>query len=300
MKRPAWGQSAGRVVAVSTAAALGLGAFATTGGAVQTSQPAEERTRESLPLVQTGPLVVRDVPYAQHGSQMLALDIYWMEGAEAAPGLVLVHGGSWRRRSKEVWSTLASLYARAGYVVFAIDYRLAPPGGRARFPDPVVDVTAAVDWVRRNARTYRVDATRVAVGGSSAGAQLALMAAAGGAETRPDAVVLFSPPVDLERLHREDVLRRPIENYVGCSPEICPDTYRRASGRRAVDTETPPMLVAYARYELIPPDQPRRLMKRLQTLGRPYVELELAGKRHGMAVASVTVDETVQFLQRYL
>ncbi|MDQ3953654.1 MAG: alpha/beta hydrolase [Actinomycetota bacterium] len=299
MKRSAWGHSLGRVVAVALAAALGLGAFATSGGAVQ-SRRRTGGSDEGLPPVQTGPLVVRDIPYAQHGGQILRLDVYWMEGAEAAPGLVLVHGGSWRRRSKETWSTLASLYAREGYVVFAIDYRLAPPGGAAQFPDPVADVAAAVDWVRRNAGTYGVDAARVGVAGSSAGAQLALMAAAGPAETRPDAVALFSAPVDLERLHRMDVLRRPIENYLGCSPDVCPPTYRSASGRRALDTAAPPMLVAYARDELIPRDQPRRLMKRLEALGRPFAGLELRGTRHGMAVASATVDETIAFLNAHL
>lgn len=278
---------------------MGSGAMSTPGGAAPTPVVTPAGGDESLPPVLTGPVVVRDVPYAQHDSKILTLDVYRMQDPAPQPALVLVHGGSWRRRSKAVWSTMGSLYARAGYVVFAIDYRLAPPGGDTRFPDAVDDVRTAVDWVRRNADYYGVDAARVAVAGSSAGGQLALMAAASEG-VRPDAVVLFSAPVDLERLHRADVLRGPIENYVGCAPEECPASYRRASGRRAVDAETPPMLVAYSRYELIPPDQPVRLMHRLASLGRSFAAVELGGRRHGMAVASKTFDQTIAFLDRWL
>ncbi|HEV2755574.1 MAG TPA: alpha/beta hydrolase [Actinomycetota bacterium] len=291
--RRALGRGLAIVLAIAAAGISG-----TSGGSTPPARAAADQD-EGLPPVQTGPIVISDVPYAQHDGEMLSLDVYRMEDPRPAPGLVLVHGGSWRRRSKEVWSTLASLYAREGYVVFAIDYRLAPPGGDTRFPDPARDVETAVDWVRRNAETYGVDAGRVAVAGSSAGGQLALMAAT--SETlRPDAVVLFSAPIDLERLHREGILTGPIENYLGCSPELCPDTYRRTSGRRAVDAATPPMLVAFSRYELIPRDQPRRLVKRLETFGLTYETVELGGTRHGMSVASATFDETVRFLDRTL
>lgn len=284
---------------MALAAVLGSGAFATSdGAAVPGGRRATDRDG-GLPLVQTSPVVVRDIPYAEQDGQVLALDVYRMEDADVGAALILVHGGSWRRRSKEIWSPLASVYAREGYVVFAIDYRLAPPGGYTRFPAPVEDVHAAVDWVRRNASAYGADAARVAVAGSSAGAHLALMAA-GSEGMRPDAVVLFSAPVDLSRLHRRDVIRNSIENFVGCAPEVCPRTYRSASGRRAMDSSTPPILVVFSRHELIPPDQPLRLVQRLQALGRPVETVELGGTRHGMAVASVTSEETLEFLDRRL
>lgn len=275
--------------AMAVAVVLGSTAFAGSGGGSTTQGD------DPLPLVQAGPIIVRDIPYAEHEGKVLRLDAYRMEDAADDPALILVHGGSWRRRNKYVWSDLASLYAAEGYVVFAIDYRLAPPGGDWRFPDPVGDVGTAVDWVRRNAVTYGVDPARVAVVGSSAGGHLALLASS--AETmRPDAVVLFSAPVDLARLHREDVLRRPIENFVGCPPELCPSEYESASGRATVDVSTPPMMVAYSRFELIPRDQPARLVRRLETLGRPVQPIELTGSLHGMAVARRTFDETISFL----
>lgn len=296
MKRPARARSFGRAAAVGLVIVLTSSAYAPSGRRDATAQGATSASKQGLPL-QAGPVVVRDVPYAERDGQILGLDVYRMEDAGPQPALVLVHGGSWRRRSKETWSEVAPLYAREGYVVFAVDYRLAPPGGRARFPDPVGDVQTAVDWVLRNSATYSVDPGRIAVVGSSAGGHLALLAAATAEAARPDAIVLFSAPVDLERLHRKDVLRGSIENFIGCPPETCPPQYRRASGRRALDESTPPVLAVFSRYELIPPDQPLRLAQRLEALGHPVELVELGGTRHGMAVAKPALEETLEFLE---
>jgi acetyl esterase/lipase len=299
MKVRAWRRALRQGTALGLVALTCFVVPATSGATVQPPGGAAEDDDQGLQPVLTGPVVVKDVPYAQHGSRILALDVYRMQEPGVGPGLVLVHGGSWRRRSKEVWSTMASLYAREGYVVFAIDYRLAPPGGNTRFPDPIADVQTAIDWVRRNAGTYGVDPARVGVVGSSAGAHLTLLAA-GADGVRPDVAVLFSPPVDLARLHRQDVLRGSVENFMGCPPEECPGLYEMASGRRAMDAATPPMLVAFSRYEVIPPDQPLRLVRKLASLGRPFETIELPGSRHGMSVAAKTFEQTIGFLARHL
>lgn len=263
-----------RLAVLAFAALLGAGPPATSGGPT---------------------LVIRDIPYAERDGRVLTLDVYRSADAYGDPALVLVHGGSWRRRSKDVWSTLAPRYAAAGFVVFAIDYRLAPPGGNTRFPAPRDDVEAAIEWVRARAPEYGGDPDKVAVAGSSAGAHLALLAA-GSEGARPDAAVLFSPPVRLRRLHDADVLRRPIENFVGCPPDACPAPYRQASGLTSVDPMTPPVLVAFSKHELIPRSQPMALMRRMRAFDRSFVHLELRGERHGMAVASRTFEETVRFL----
>ncbi len=253
----------------------------------------------TLALADEKTLVIRDVPYGEGDGVTLRLDVYRSSDAHRDPVLVLVHGGSWRRRSKDVWSTLAPRYAEAGYVVFAIDYRLAPPGGDARFPEPVDDVVMAVEWAREHAAVYGGHPDRIALAGSSAGAHLALLAA-GSDQTRPEAVVVFSPPVKLKGLHRGDILRGPIENFLGCAPDVCPITYRQASGTRAVDEKTPPTLVAFSSGELIPRHQPMELVRELLAAGRPFARLELGGTLHGMPVAERTFEETLGFLDVHL
>jgi acetyl esterase/lipase len=90
--------------------------------------------------------------------------------------------------SKSSGASIATFYARLGYVAVSIDYRLLSPVGCGGNPDPTPtcqaaalgaqhDAQAAVRWLRRNAATYRIDPGRIAMGGSSAGAVTSLLAA---------------------------------------------------------------------------------------------------------------------------
>lgn len=96
-----------------------------------------------------------------------------------APGplgvLVYYHGGGWcigdLETHDEVCRTLAD---RAGVVVVAVDYRLGP---EHRFPAAVEDAIAAGEWVAANAAELGGDPQRLAVGGDSAGGNLATVVA---------------------------------------------------------------------------------------------------------------------------
>jgi acetyl esterase/lipase len=126
---------------------------------------------------------VRRVPDIRYGEVLgfrpLELDLYVSEADGPQPVVVYVHGGGWQRGSRRDPPPLldADFYdqiAALGLAVAAIDYRLS---GEARFPAPLADVRAAVDWVRDNAAAYGLDAGRVCLWGDSAGGHLALLAA---------------------------------------------------------------------------------------------------------------------------
>ena len=89
--------------------------------------------------------------------------------------LVYFHGGGWVIGSLEGSDgACRALANRSRSVVISIGYRLAP---ETKFPGPVEDAYAAVRWTADNAADLRIDPTRIAVGGSSAGGNLAAVAA---------------------------------------------------------------------------------------------------------------------------
>ena len=87
------------------------------------------------------------------------------------PALLHFHGGGFVLFGPEATDGRNRLRAgELGCVVVSVDYRLAP---ETTFPGPIEDCYAALVWLYRNAETLNVDATRIAVGGESAGGGLA-------------------------------------------------------------------------------------------------------------------------------
>ncbi len=114
--------------------------------------------------------VIRDVPYLDDGHVDHRLDIYRPTGhAGPRPVVMYVHGGGFSLLSKDTHWVMALVYARYGYLVFNISYRLAP---RHPFPAAVMDTLAAYEWVVANAASMGGDLSRLVVAGESAGANL--------------------------------------------------------------------------------------------------------------------------------
>ena len=97
--------------------------------------------------------------------------IYTPEGDGPFPILVYFHGGGWVVGSiNTVDASCRALTNLADCMVVSADYRLAPED---KFPAAVEDCYAAARWVALNAAALNGDAARLAVGGESAGANLA-------------------------------------------------------------------------------------------------------------------------------
>lgn len=96
-------------------------------------------------------------------------------GAAPAPTLVFFHGGAFVYGDLDSHDALCRFLAmQAGVRVLAVDYRLAP---EHPFPAAVEDCFAAYAWVTRHADELGADVERLAVGGDSAGANLAAVTA---------------------------------------------------------------------------------------------------------------------------
>ena len=126
------------------------------------TQPAAPDVAEVRNLAAEGP----------HGA--IPLRLYRPLGSKpgaALPALVYFHGGGWVIGDLDTHDVLCRELANgAGCAVIAVDYRLAP---EFAFPHAVDDCLAATTWVSRNAASLAIDAARLAVGGDSAGGNLA-------------------------------------------------------------------------------------------------------------------------------
>jgi acetyl esterase len=97
--------------------------------------------------------------------------IYVPEGKGPFPALLYFHGGSWLMGDLDTHDDVCrSLAHRAPLVVLAVHYRRAP---EVRFPVPLEDCTAALGWILEQAGSLGIDPSRIAVGGDSAGGNLA-------------------------------------------------------------------------------------------------------------------------------
>jgi len=106
----------------------------------------------------------------------IPLRVYWPLGYDDGPlpTLIYVHGGGWVIADLDAYDSSArALTNRAGCIVVSVDYRQAP---EHRFPAAHDDVLAATQWVMANIAEMSGDPARVAIGGESAGANMAVAA----------------------------------------------------------------------------------------------------------------------------
>ncbi|MFD5654297.1 alpha/beta hydrolase [Streptomyces sp. NPDC127039] len=163
-------------------------------GTAAARDAAEEKSALSHPAVEPD----STAGYGDHPDQVI--DFYVPRGGagpgEAAPVVVVLHGGSWRAPyDRRHISPFAGFLARRGFAVASVEYRRGADGAGAegagaqgaggdpvagRWPDTFDDVAAALDALPELVRQHlpRADARRVVLTGHSAGGHLALWGAA--------------------------------------------------------------------------------------------------------------------------
>ena len=115
-----------------------------------------------------------------HMGMNLPVRVYHPQSAKlnlALPALVYLHGGGWTIGDLDTHDVLCrSLCLQAEVVVVSVDYRLGP---EQPFPAAYEDTLAAFHWTVENANELGIDASRIAIGGDSAGGNLSAAACLG-------------------------------------------------------------------------------------------------------------------------
>jgi len=239
---------------------------------------------------------ISNIPYRTVAGRVLKLDMYRGSGdATGGPALLYVHGGGWTVGDKrEQGLPLLHHLARNGWVCFSANYRLSPG---ATFPDHLIDVKAALVWIREHGAQYGADTSFVGVAGGSAGGHLAALVGLTendvgyqlgfeSADTSAQAIVPIYGVYDTtNRLGVQSdqyvpMLMEPLVMKAFLENE--PERFHDASPLDRIHPHVPPFLVIQGdRDTLAPVEEARAFVGRLAETSRSrVVYMEFPGAQH--------------------
>ena len=271
--------------------------------------PAKARVNSKARLRAVGPEVgaVQDVAIPGPDGDVPAR-IYTPAGAGPFPGLAWFHGGGWVVGDLDTADAAArNMCAGAACVVASVDYRLAP---ETKFPGPAEDCYAATQWLAANAAALNVDPDRIAVGGDSAGGNLAAAVALmsrdrGGC---PLVFQLLVYPVTQRDFDRASYLENADgyqltrdtmiwywDHYLAADADA---VHPYAAPLHAADLRgLPPALVLTAEYDPLR-DEGEAYAAALQAAGVPTESIRYDGLIHGFFGMFAAVDQARQAVER--
>ena len=226
----------------------------------------------------------------------IAVRAYRPVSGEVLPALVYFHGGGWTIGDLDTHDVLCRQLANGAHcTVFSVDYRLAP---EAPFPAAVEDCLAATRFVVSNAAKLKVNASQVAVGGDSAGGNLAAVVTL--YRDLPLAFQLLIYPATDQRCdtesHRRNaagylLTREGIEFFRRCYlPEKKHWADWRASPLLAAShADLPPAFVMTAGYDPLR-DEGREYAERLAQAGVEVAYREYSDMVHGFLLFGGVLD----------
>lgn len=228
-----------------------------------------------------------------------------------APVLVQVHGGGWTGGDKAFAGAPLNAYlAERGWVVVSVNYRLGPA---ERWPAMIVDVKAAIAWVRRSVADFGGDPRFVAISGGSAGGHLAALAALSPNDPAfqpgfADVDTTLAAAVPLYGVHDFSVdehgLFELLEGKViGTTHIDDADTWQQASPLHRAGPHAPPFLVVHGDTDtIVGVGQSRRFVQRLREVsGAPVLYAELPHAQHGFdGLPTRRTAHTVRAVHRFL
>lgn len=240
------------------------------------------------------------VIYVTRGEKALEADLF-LPAATDKPvaAVVYIHGGGWRGGNRAQFQRHAARMAELGFAGLCVQYRFQQ---EAKWPAPLDDVTAAVDWLRAHAKEYNIDPRRIGAAGGSAGGHLAAML---GVRGNVRAVAAFNPALDLIALGNHDKLSNSVKDLIGAAYAENPSLWKSASPIENVSPRSAPFLLLHGTADATVPFEHTERMLRLLTKAGVRAELMPAEKQgHGCFNQepwfTPARDRMIEFFQREL
>ena len=192
----------------------------------------------------------KEIVYKKINDRELHLDAYFPKNKKRNPAIVIIHGGGWRSGNKSQMETFAMEMASKNYSCFNIEFRLSL---EAPYPAAIFDVKNAIQHIKKNARKFNIDTTKIAVLGCSSGAQMAALVGTTNGKTDfedSNKNVKYSSKVNaivnidgiLAFKHPESAEGKVAALWLGGSYEETPTIWEQASPLNQTDKNTPPIL----------------------------------------------------------
>lgn len=284
-------------------------------------QPRSQVRRHDLTNPKAGPSSLKRLEFKKNGGVVykrgqsegdeyeLTCDVYVPHGEGPYPAILAVHGGSWTSGTKLHVIRHAWRMAARGYVVVAINYRHAP---KHKFPTQVHDCKHAVRWMRHNADKYKIDPSRIAGYGYSAGGHLVSLLGTtdsdDGLEGQVDeelrcydtclqAVAAGGAPCEFEWVGSST-----LAFWIGATKNHRPQLYHQAAPTTYIDKDDPPFFLYHGEKDALVPLSSTLIMRdKLKEAGIECTHETLQGKGHFWTFSDFgALDRVLDFFDRKL
>lgn len=259
----------------------------------------------------------KNIGYVRYGKRVLQLDLYSPRSRNKthSPAIIFVHGGGWRAGYRTNFTPFAIAMAERGYVAATISYRLSP---ESQYPAAIHDVKAAIRWLRKNAKKYRVNPDQIAIAGGSAGGQIAsLVGVTDGLEkfdpqiksSRVSSAVQAIVNIDglsdftseAARLHEDDPRKNPSAAgaWFGGRYGERKDLWHEASPIFYVDKNTPPILFLISAQERFSVGH-KEMIARMKSFAIPHQVTQIPASPHSFWLFDPWLKPSVDTVANFL
>ncbi len=227
----------------------------------------------------------RDIPYADGKPEDAAkhkLDVFVPKGRKNFAVFFFVHGGAWRTGDRSRYAALGNRFAREGLGVVIPSYRLSPA---SLHPAHIEDVAAAFAWTAKNIAGHGGDATRIYIGGHSAGGHLSALLALDPRylERHGLSSKNIRGVIPMSGVYEVDLL----VNVFGADAEV----RRQASPMQHVKAPAPPFIVTYCQWDYpFLPAQAKAFHAALRKAGVRSELVYVPGESHISEIVNIVKD----------